>query len=141
MKKFPKRLLLLLSEIACATLLTLFFSYMWQGIPLFGLPKAEHITTVEITDAALEETRTFTDTENIVLARSSIGCLKYRLKDAEAGEAQITIRYTDEKGRAYEVAANEKTVFYQGKAHPLKEERVFVQIIEGIFFFDSVAAQ
>lgn len=134
MKKISKRLLQLLAEVACSTLLTLFLSYLWQGFPLFGLPKAERITAVEITDAALGESRTFTDAENIALARSSIGCLRYGLQVAKAGEAQITLRYTDDKGRAYEVAANAETVFYQGKAHPLKEERLFVNIIEGAFF-------
>lgn len=121
-----------------ATTLTVIIDFMWDGIPLFGLPDKEHIVQVEITDHELGATITFTDADNIELARGCAGWLEYRLGEVVDEKAVITVVYTDDKGRTYEVSANETAVIYKGKAHLLKDDGVFVKIVEGIFFLDQI---
>ncbi|MCI8441805.1 MAG: hypothetical protein HFG27_04645 [Provencibacterium sp.] len=141
MKKTMKGLLRLLLEILCSTALVILIELFWHGMPLLGIPQAEEIMQVEISHAALQETLIFTDEENIRLARSCIGCLKYQPWSAGEGEAQISIRYMDKSGRIYEAAAGPDTVFYNGKAHLLREKDIFINIAEGLFFLDLIAAR
>ncbi|MCH5343069.1 MAG: hypothetical protein J1E64_03445 [Acetatifactor sp.] len=121
-----------------ATTLTVIIDFAWQGIPLFGLPDKEHIVQVEITDHKLGVTKTLTDTEDIELARGCAGWLEYRLGEVADEDPVITVVYTDDKGRTYEVSANETAVIYKGKAHLLKDDESFVKIVEGIFFLGKI---
>lgn len=140
MKKCLKNFAHSLFTALCSTALAILISLLWQGIPLIGIPQAEHITQVEITHASIGETRTVYDKEKIATARSCLGFLKYRLKAAAEESPQIMVRYWSDSGRIYEVSAGSHTVFYQGKAHSLRDSEIFINIVEGIFFSDVTVA-
>lgn len=113
-----------------------------KGIPLFGAPKLEAITQVEITDMRLGgETRVFTDPEKIELARKLINFLNYRIGGDPEGEPVVTITYYVEDGDPVTVSANETTVWWHGKAQAVKEQEIFLTLTEGIFFYDLISEQ
>lgn len=113
-------------------------NFWTKGIPCIGLPNVDHITRVEITNTKFsDEPKVYTDAENIELARKVANFLSYKpgtADDMEEDEGYITIRYEKNDGEIVEISANETTVFWKGKAHELKDDKTFVNLVEGIFF-------
>ncbi len=109
-----------------------------------GLPELEEIARVEITNARLsQEPKVFEDAENIELARKVAIFLNYKpgtVESGEYGDDFITIRYEEADGTVTEISANETTVFWRGKAHELKHDDTFVNLVEGIFFGEAAEA-
>lgn len=138
MKKIVKPIARFLLTVLAATILSVIIEFVWQGIPVFGIPEKEHITQITVTDHELGVTKTFTDTEHVELARGCVGWLRYQLGKVADGDPVITIVYTDDMGKTYELSANNTIVFYKGKGHLLKDDGIFVKIVEGIFFLDKI---
>lgn len=89
------------------------------GVPLFGLPEAEDVTSVEITYFHTKERKTFSGFDDIKLARKAAGLLR-RLPFASLTEEDP--RYT--------------LVFaYKGRMMrgPYRQGELFVKTVDGIF--------
>lgn len=112
-----------------------------HGIPLIGLPKPADISSVDILDRKLSGgPRTLTEEEEIVLAVKLANFLNYKPGRTEPGEAVIEVTYHMKSGEAITLSANENTVFWKGKARPVKTENgeMFIKLAEGVFFFDAL---
>lgn len=113
-----------------------------RGIPLFGAPKPETISRVEVTDLRLGgETRTFTDPEKIELARNLLNFLNYRINGEPEGTPVVTVTYYVDGADPVSVSANGTTVWWNKKARAVKEQEIFLTLTEGIFFNDLVSGQ
>lgn len=113
--------------------------YFLHGIPLFGIPKTEKISYVEIHDKRLgNNARIFSETEDIEKAVKIANLLNYELGTSEQEDPFITITYHLKSGDKILVLANEETVYWKGKAFKIKGDNgtIFVKVTEGIFFFD-----
>lgn len=129
-KGITKEIITILISVAVITLLF----FVRYGIPLLGLPDVENIVRVEIVNARAEsETAVVTEPDRIELARKAAGYLNYIPGKAEGGENLLTVRYEDKNGDIAELSINETTVWWKGKAYKLREPKVFVNIVEGLF--------
>lgn len=113
--------------------------FFLRGIPLFGIPRIEDISCVEISDEELGvSARTFTEIEDIEKAVNIVKFLNYELGTPKQGEPFITITYRTKDDAVISVSANEETVYWNGRAYTIKGDAgtTFVKITEGLFFYD-----
>lgn len=111
-------------------------SIIWvafHGIPIMGLPKKEDVKSISITENNSEE-KTITDEDDIELLVNAANLLNYRLFGETAGEPIISVTYHLKTGDDVIIEANNDTMWWHGKAHPIKETDMFVEIIQGLFF-------
>ncbi|MEA4920311.1 MAG: hypothetical protein VB078_05290 [Clostridiaceae bacterium] len=105
----------------------------FHGIPLMGLPKKEEIKSISITQNN-EEQKTITDEDDIELLVNTANLLNYRLFGKTAGAPIISLTYHLKSGDDVTIEANNATMWWHGKAHPIKEPDMFVKIVQGLFF-------
>jgi len=132
----------LLSMLITCTVVVLLNLWM-KGIPCLGLPNVEDITRVEIIDRRYsQEPKVYSDGEKVDLARNVANFLNYKPGEVTDYEKVITIRYEMNDGEIVEISANETTVFWKEKVHVLKDDKTFMNLVEGIFFLEeSVEAE
>ncbi|MBC8530829.1 hypothetical protein [Gehongia tenuis] len=130
MKKFLVRYLLpaLLSMLTAVVLDFAFF-----GVPLFGMPEPEDVAYVEITNGRLMAEPKRVTGEDIELAVNLAGFLKFTLGEAEE-EPRIEMVYHLKDGGTVSLAGGERSVLWKGRTLALKEDGLFVNLAEGIFF-------
>lgn len=112
-----------------------------NGMYLIGIPKIENVEKVVISYPEVsDETKEIVDDEHIELAVKLTGFLKYALfEKADSSEfPMITITYFTMDGKEITVSANRDTVWWKGKAHVIKEEEMFINLTEGIFYLDEL---
>lgn len=106
----------------------------FYGMPLLGLPKAEDVQSVKLVSQDSDPV-TVTDTENVGLLVKAANLLNYKFGAADAADPEIyTLRYNLKNGEVRVLSASRTTVWWKGKAHPLKEPDVFYNVLEGLFF-------
>lgn len=139
--RYVRRTVRLLSQVLAVTVLLIIINICVDGMYLFGIPKIENVKKVTISYPEVsDEIKEISDSEHIELAVKLSGFLKYSLlEDADTSEVPlITIIYYTSNGDAIEVSANRKTVWWKGKAHAIKEDDMFINCVEGIFFLDDL---
>lgn len=108
-----------------------------SGMWLFGVPNAKNVVEVTITSTEHPaETIVFSDAECIERTVKLTGFLKYRLFTAaqEDDTPIVTIVWTLRDGSVCEISASRETVWWRGRALPLKDEAFFINLADGIFF-------
>lgn len=108
-----------------------------SGMWLFGVPNAKNVVEVTITSTEHPaETIVSSDAECIERTVKLTGFLKYRLFTAaqEDDAPIVTIVWTLRDGSVYEISASRETVWWRGRALPLKDEAFFINLADGIFF-------
>lgn len=138
MKKFLKQTAL---PVALSVLLTSILFFLARGIPLWGVPDAADVVSVEITDARLSrQTRVLTAPGDVEMAVNMLGFLNYTPGAPQAEAPILSIVYHLQDGRALSVAVGGKTVIWRSRAHAVRGDGgdTFVRIAEG-FFFDGGA--
>lgn len=139
--KYGKYIVRFLVQTGAAALLLLGAEILYGGMYLIGVPKAEETEKVTILyrDAADEE-KEITDRKQIELAVKLTGFLRYSLLEEADGteDPVITIVYHMKNGRTIAVSANRDTVWWKGKAHVIREQDMFINLAEGIFFSEDL---
>lgn len=132
--RIVKGLLRFLVTVLAGTACVMAVKIAMNGMYLIGIPAVEDVERVTITRA--DESREITDREEIELAVGLSGFLKYSLfaRAEEGGEPLITITYHRTDGQTVTLAADRATVWWKGKPHAIREEGVFVNLTEGLFF-------
>ncbi len=127
--------------ILLTTVIVTVIGVLWQGVRPFGAPSVEDVERAEVSYPAVTDEVKKPAGERLKTAVNLIGCLRYDLlKGAEEGdEPLITITYYTKDGKEATVAASRKTVWWNGRAHALKEEDLFVNLAEGLFFLEDLA--
>lgn len=143
MNKIAKGLLRFLAQIALATILLMGGKIVMDGMWLLGLPEQSEIESVSIAyPDVTEEVKEAADPEEIELALKLTGFLKYDLfqKADNSQEPLISITYHLQDGTDRIISANRTTVWWKGKAYALKDQDLFVNLTEGIFFLAEAQA-
>lgn len=104
-----------------------------HGVPLMGLPEKEEVSSITITHSDFGE-RELTGTEDIELMVKAANLLNYRVFGAKEGSPIITVTYHLKNGRDIRIEANHTTMWWHGKTHPIKDQDVFVNVIQGLYF-------
>lgn len=108
-----------------------------SGMWLFGVPNAKNVVEVTITSTEHPaETIVSSDAECIERTVKLTGFLKYRLFTAaqEDDTPIVTIVWTLRDGSVCEISVSRETVWWRGRALPLKDEAFFINLADGIFF-------
>lgn len=123
------------------TLVNLGIRVEMNGMWLWGMPKAENVTSVTIKYPSLtDEAKEITDREEIERCVNMSGLLRYKpFADTEGKDVPlITFYYHLDNGDQIEVSANATAVFYNGKKHMLKYKNLFVNIVGSAFYPEPV---
>lgn len=114
-------------------------SLLIEGIPLFGTPNIEKIERVVVEHGDYpDEVKEYTDEENIELAVGLLGYLRYSpLKGLSDDNRLIQITYIMDDGTECVVAANDYTVWWNGKPSALRDENTFVKMCTAVFFSEN----
>ena len=106
-----------------------------KGVPLWDVPGAEDVRQVTVLCTVRGKEQTFADAENIELAVKMTSFLAYKpLAKPQAEEPALSITYLLTDGTAREVQASEHTVWWNGKAHALKDPGTALKLSEAIFY-------
>lgn len=112
-------------------------NYLIVGFPFKGLPTVEDVSSVEITYGP--NTKIIDEAEDIHDAINAAKRLSYRLGKTPDSEAFVVMTFHLDNGSEVTVAANDTTVFINGKAYLAKGNRgkVFQNTTKTTFFKDS----
>ena len=117
------------------TLLTVVLSVLIAsayGVPLLGLPKAEDVQSVTLVSLDSGSV-TVTDTENVELLVKAANLLNYKLGAPDTTDPELTVTYTLKNGEVRVLSASRTTMWWKGRAHPLRQPEVFCNIVDGLF--------
>ena len=136
-----KRLGKTLATALAAVIVSIALEFAVNGIPLFGLPKAEELAAVTVIHPRWpENAKRFEDAKSMDLACKLPNFLRWSPgKEAEKSETgAFLIVYELAQGGEVSICADEKTVQWRGKTRALADDETFVNLTEGIFFLDEI---
>ena len=131
-----KKAIRLIVTILVVSIVVIGLSFMIEGVPLFGTPDIEKVERVVIKHADYpNEIKEYTEDDKIELAVALLGYLRYSpLKGLTDDNQQIQITYIMDDGTECVVAANNYTVWWNGKPSAIKNENQFAKLCMAIFF-------
>ena len=137
----PKRQITLFIVKAAAVLMLAAAPYLiFCGLPLAGLPDADEVTRVEITRIDDGLSKCATNAKDIELVRKAAELLRYAPFAVPREEApRIAVTFITRGGKEISLRAGLSSVEYKGRTRKLRRRRLFVNVIEGIFFKEERA--
>ena len=139
---WKKRLGQLVIQILAVTLLLVGIKIFTGGMYLLGIPQPEEVTRVTLAYPQLTEgVKEVTDPQEMELAVYLTAYLKYVPFARADPEDQplLTITYSTGEGEEITLSASWDTLWWKGKAHPLKQPGSFMKMAQGIFFLEEMA--
>jgi len=136
MKKLMRIMLLYVVFLFCIIVVNV---WLFKGIPLSGIPKAENIERFIIVHSDYpDDVKEYIDEDEIKLAELLLKTfLNYApLKRVSEDNPTIQITYIMDDGTEIVVKANDTTVWWNGKARALQKEELFVNACTGLFYTD-----
>lgn len=137
---FRKNLYYLIPIMILIIVIAIGYFYI-NGIPLFNVPKIEDVSYVEISNHRLDiNGRKFTESQDIKMALNLTNTLSYKLGKPEQSNPLIELKFHLKNGKSFIISSNEKTVYVNGNAHRLKNDKgkAFIKLTEGVFFFPDL---
>lgn len=137
----PKRQITLFIVKAAAVLMLAAAPYLiFCGLPLAGLPDADEVTRVEITRIDDGLSKCATNAKDIELVRKVAELLRYAPFAVPREEApRIAVTFITRGGEEISLRAGLSSVEYKDRTLKLRRRRLFVNVIEGIFFKEERA--
>ena len=135
MKQVQKKHSAWLQTLLTVVLSVLIASAVWigrYGVPLLGLPQAEDVQSVTLVSLDSGSV-TVTDTENVELLVKAANLLNYKLGAPDTTDPELTVTYTLKNGEVRVLSASRTTMWWKGRAHPLRQPEVFCNIVDGLF--------
>lgn len=105
----------------------------FHGVPLIGLPQAEDVKSISITQNSLQE-REIKTREEIELMINATNLLNYRIFGKKEGSPVMTVTFHLKDGEDVTMKANNTSMWWHGKVHPIKDTSLFINVVDGIFF-------
>ena len=105
----------------------------FHGIPLIGLPQAEDVKSISITQNSSQE-REIKTREEIELMINATNLLNYRIFGKKEGSPVMTVTFHLKDGDDVTIRANNTSMWWHGKLHPIKDTALFINVVDGLFF-------
>lgn len=135
-----KRITLFIAKAAAVLMLAAAPYLIFCGLPLAGLPDADEVTRVEITRIDDGLSKCATNAKDIELVRKAAELLRYAPFAVPREEApRIAVTFITRGGEETSLTAGLTSVEYNGRTRKLRRRRLFVNVIEGIFFKEERA--
>ncbi len=122
---------LCIAVVVCVLNVIIWLSF--HGVPLVGLPQAEDVKSISVIKNSSQE-REVTTQENIKLLVNAAKLLNYRLLGETEGSPIITVTYHLKDGDDVTIKANNTSMWWHGKSHPIKKTDTFINIVQGLYF-------
>ena len=134
-----KKAIRLIATILIVSVIVVVMNFLIEGVPLFGAPDTEKIEKVVVHHKDYpNDIKEYSDEENIELAVALLGYLRYSpLKGLSDDNQLIKITYVMEDGTERMVAANNYTVWWNGKPSALRDENIFVKMCTAVFYSED----
>lgn len=135
-KEITHRKFFSLNTLCIAVVVCVLNAIIWitfHGVPLVGLPQAEDVKSISVTKNSSQE-REVTTQEDIKLLVNAAKLLNYRLLGGTEGSPIITVTYHLKDGDDVTIKANNTSMWWHGKSHPIKETDMFINIVQGLYF-------
>lgn len=137
MKKSVKSLIKFLITVAASVFIVMAIDASVRGMWLFGIPDSENVKSVTLSYPRLtDETVRLCEEDDIELALNLTGFLRYDLFDEPDPDQKpkITMTFHMKDGTDKTIDANNETVWINKKAYSVKQEDMFINLTEGVFF-------
>lgn len=123
--------------VVCIVVISL--NLLIDGVPLLDTPDVEKINSVVVEHSDYpNDVKKHTDLEKIKLAVAMLGYLNYSpLKSLSNDVPVIKVTYIMDDCTEVVVKANDKTVWWNGKAYAIKDENTFVKMCTAVFFLQN----
>ena len=105
----------------------------FHGVPLIGLPQAEDVKSISITQNSSQE-REIKTREEIELMINATNLLNYRIFGKKEGSPIMTVTFHLKDGDDVTISANNTSMWWHGKVHPIKDTSLFINVVDGLFF-------
>ena len=105
----------------------------FHGVPLIGLPQVEDVKSISITQNSSQE-REIKMREEIELMINATNLLNYRIFGKKEGSPIMTVTFHLKDGDDVTIRANNTSVWWHGKLHPIKDTALFINVVDGLFF-------
>ena len=105
----------------------------FHGVPLIGLPQAEEVKSISITKNSSQE-RELTTKEDIERFIKAPNLLSYRVFGKTEGSPIMTVTFHLKDGDDVTISANNTSMWWHGKVHPIKDTSLFINVVDGLFF-------
>lgn len=89
--------------------------------------------SISITQNSSQE-REIKTREDIELLVNTVNLLNYRLLGGTEGSPIVTVTYHLKDGEDVTIKANNTSMWWHGKLHPIKDTSLFVNVVDGLFF-------
>lgn len=136
LKKSAKSVIRFIIIVVIVVILDIAVNIFIDGMYILGVPDLDEIQAVSISYPAVTDEIKEVSGEDMELALKLTGFLRYDLlkKADDNEEPLITITYHLKNKTDKTISANNTTVWWNGKAHVIKDADMFVNLTEGIFF-------
>ena len=134
-----KKVFRFIATVLAVTVVVIGLNLFTEGIPLLGTPDAENISAVIVEHSDYpDDVKKHTDDTKIELAVAMLGYLNYSpLKGLSDDVPVIRVTYTMDDNTEIVVKANDKTVWWNGKAYALTDENMFLKMCTAVFYLQE----
>lgn len=134
-----KKVFRFIATVIAVVIVVIGLNLLVDGVSLLGTPDAENVSCVIVEHSDYpDEIKKHTDDTKIELAVAILGYLNYSpLKGLSDDVPVIRVTYIMNDNTEIVVKANDKTVWWNGKAYAVTDENMFVKMCTAVFYLQE----
>lgn len=134
-----KKVFRFIGTVIAVVIVVICLNLLIDGVPLMGTPDAENVSSVIVEHSDYpDDVKKHTDDTKIELAVAILGYLNYSpLKGLSDDVPVIRVTYIMNDNTEIVVKANDKTVWWNGKAYAVTDENMFVKMCTAVFYLQE----
>lgn len=134
-----KKVFRFIATVIAVVIVVIGLNLLVDGVLLLGTPDAENVSCVIVEHSDYpDEIKKHTDDTKIELAVAMLGYLNYSpLKGLSDDVPVIRVTYIMNDNTEIVVKANDKTVWWNGKAYAVTDENMFVKMCTAVFYLQE----
>lgn len=134
-----KKVFRFIATVIVVTIVVIGLNLLIEGVPLLGTPDVANVSSVIVEHSDYpDDIKKHTDDTKIELAVAMLGYLNYSpLKGLSDDVPIIKITYIMDDNTEIVVKANDRTVWWNGKAYAITDENTFVKMCTAVFYLQK----
>lgn len=134
-----KKVFRFIATVIAVVIVVVSLNMLTDGVPLLGTPDTENVSSVIVEHSDYpDDVKKHTDDTKIELAVAMLGYLNYSpFKGLSDDVPIIKITYILDDNTEIVVKANDRTVWWNGKAYAITDENTFVKMCTAVFYLQK----
>ena len=134
-----KKVIRFIATVIAVTIVASGINLLIEGVPLFGKPDAVNVSSIIVEHSDYPgDIKIHTDDTKIELAVAMLGYLNYSpLKGLSNDVPVIKVTYIMNDNTEIVVEANDKMVWWNGKAYAVTDENMFLKMCTAVFYLQK----